>query len=533
MIAAILRAQFIAMRRTFGTGVALSVLGGVFWYGLWTFAALAAFSYTASAPAALLNSSLPLILAGVCLYWQLMPVISASMGSSLDLRKLLAYPLPHARLFFVEILLRLASGLEMILVLAGTATGMAANPAAHRNAAMLCALVVFVLFNLLLASGVRSLLERLLTRRKVRELLVLVTAALWVLPRFILLTGARSKVGDRILGAALAAGLPWSAAAHAALGQLGTLDWPSLALWTLAAAWFGRMQFERSLRFDAAAAQASPVESRGRAAFADVCYRLPSRMLPDPVGAIVEKELRTLARSPVFRNLFFMGFTFGLLVWLPMVIGRTGAAAHRDSFLASHFLTIVSLYALPLLGQVTYWNCLAFDRAAAAFWFVTPQPVSAVLVAKNIASQAPVYLEIAILACISSAFRLLTGWDEAVEALAVVATCSVYMLAMGNITSIEYPRGLNPDRASQGGSAGRFQLLVLVFYPLAILPAALAFLARYAFASEMVFGVVLAMAALVGAIIYKLTLASAAATAIDRREAILQALGTGEGPVVS
>ena len=533
MIAAILRAQFIAMRRTFGTGIALSLLGGVFWYGLWSFAALAAFSYMASAPAARLDTSLPLLLAGVCLYWQLMPVVSASMGSSLDLRKLLVYPLPHARLFFVEILLRLASGLEMILVLAGAAAGLAMNPGTHGSAGMACAFAVFVLFNLLLASGVRSLLERLLTRRKVRELLVLITAALWVLPRFILLTGIRSRMSDRVLGAALAACLPWSAAAHAALGQVGTFAWPWLALWTLAAAWFGRMQFERSLRYDAAAAQASPAESPGRAAFADLCYRMPSRILPDPVGAIVEKELRTLARSPVFRNLFFMGFTFGLLVWLPMVIGRTGVGAHRDSFLATHFLTIVSLYALTLLGQVTYWNCLAFDRSAAAFWFVMPQPISAVVVAKNIASQAPVYLEIAVLAGISSALRLLTGWGEVVEALAVVGTCSLYMLAMGNITSIEYPRGLNPDRASQGGSAGRFQLLVLVFYPLAILPAALAFLARYAFSSETVFAVVLALAAAMGAIIYKLTLGSAAASAIDRREAILQALGTGEGPVVS
>jgi ABC-2 type transport system permease protein len=338
-------------------------------------------------------------------------------------------------------------------------------------------------------------------------------------------------VGDRALGAVLAAGLPWGAAAHAALGQLASLAWPALAAWTLAAAWFGRAQFERSLRYDAAAALATPADTPIRASFADRCYRLPSRVLPDPLGAIVEKELRTLARAPTFRNMFFMGFTFGVLVWLPMVIGRTGG--HRDSLLARHFLTVVSIYALTLLGQVTYWNSFAFDRSAAAFWFVTPQPIATVVVAKNIASQAPVFLEIVILTAISGALRLLTGWGEVVEAFAVVAVSSLYMLAMGNITSIEYPRGLNPERVSQGGSAGRFQLLVLIFYPLALVPAAMAFLAQYAFDSVTVFRVVLLLAGAVGAAVYKLTLESAVAAAGERREAILQALGTGEGPVVS
>lgn len=532
MIAAILRAQFIVMRRTLGSGVAPSVIGGVVWYGLWTVAAAGAFSYMAATPPVGLMRILTLLLAGVCAYWQLMPVISATMGSSLDLRKLLAYPIPTARLFYVEILLRVASGAEMLLVLIATGIGLAVNPATHGAAAIAGSLAVFVLFNLLLASGVRSLLERLLMRRKVRELMVLLMAMLWVLPRFIMMTGVRPKFAGRVIPAAFATGLPWSAAAHAALGLFPTVAWCSLGAWVLAAAWFGRMQFGRSLRFDAAAAQAAPREIEG-VSFGDRWFRMPSRFLPDPLGAMVEKELRTLSRAPTFRNLFFMGFTFGLLIWLPMVIGRSGTNAHRDSFMSAHFLTIVSVYALTLLGQVTYWNCFAFDRSAAAFWFVAPQPISTVLIAKNIASQLPVYLEIVILTAISLALRLVTGWGQVVEAFGVVVTCSIYMLAMGNVTSLEYPRGINPERVAHGGGAGRFQSLMLIFYPLALLPVALAFLARYAFDSELVFHVALLLVALGGAVIYKFTLASAVATADRRRETILQTLASGEGPVAT
>ena len=48
----------------------------------------------------------------------------------------------------------------------------------------------------------------------------------------------------------------------------------------------------------------------------------PIVLLPDPLAAVVEKELRALSRTPRFRMVFIMGFSFGLLVWLPITLGR-------------------------------------------------------------------------------------------------------------------------------------------------------------------------------------------------------------------
>ena len=84
-------------------------------------------------------------------------------------------------------LLRLTTGAEMVLVLAGGVAGLFRNPATRGWPAVVPVLV-FIVFNLLLASGARSLLERLLSRRKVRELLVFlifmaVDAAALPLPR--------------------------------------------------------------------------------------------------------------------------------------------------------------------------------------------------------------------------------------------------------------------------------------------------------------------------------------------------------------
>src|SRR5262249_34903601 len=42
---------------------------------------------------------------------------------------------------------------------------------------------------------------------------------------------------------------------------------------------------------------------------------------------------------------------------------------------SSWFLTVVCLYALMLLGQVSYWNSFGFDRGAAALYFAAPVPM--------------------------------------------------------------------------------------------------------------------------------------------------------------
>jgi ABC-2 type transport system permease protein len=243
-----------------------------------------------------------------------------------------------------------------------------------------------------------------------------------------------------------------------------------------------------------------------------------------PTGGIVEKELRSLARTPRFRMVFVMGFTFGLLVWFPMVSGRNPGS--------QYFLIAVCVYSLTLLGQVSYWNAFGFDRSAAVFYFAAPQPISKVLMGKNVASLCFIYLEVLILTGITAALGF-GGWSVVVETLLVVGVCAVYMLALGNISSVQYPRALSPERVSQGGASGRFQGLIFILYPLALLPVFLAYVARYAFDSQVVFVFVMAIAAAIGGVLYWQAMESAVRTAVKRREQILQELSKGDGPVTA
>ena len=244
----------------------------------------------------------------------------------------------------------------------------------------------------------------------------------------------------------------------------------------------------------------------------------------------MEKELRSLSRTPRFRMVFVMGFTFGLLVWFPMIV------THRPGRIAEpspYFLLIVCLYALTLLGQVSYWNCFGFDRSATAFYFAAPVPdfegsdrqESGVPVLYLPGGPHPDERDLAL--------RLSAGWQRAVESLLVMGICSLYTLALGNISSVHYPRGLNPERVSQGGSSGKFQGLIFLLYPVTLLPVGLAYLARYAFDSEWIFAIGLAIAAIIGGVLYSMSMESAAYRALERRESIVAELSKGDGPVVA
>jgi ABC-2 type transport system permease protein len=528
MIAAILRAQLLSMRIG-GRGRVLGIITGLLWYGLWVVAGCAVFLGVSGASAVRLQTFLPFGALAVCVYWQAMPILSASMGSGLDMRKLMVYPVPHAKLFQVELLLRLTTGLEMLMVLTGAVAGLVhRSPIAGWLA--LPAVLIYIAFNLLLASGTRSLLERLLSKRKVRELLVFLIFMLWMVPRFMFASGHRPQLSGSWTRLMEHAAWPWTAAAWAALGHSELAALLSLAAWTLLAAWFGRSQFERNLRFDAVAAQATPQTSGPAHAASEAFYRFPARWLSDPLAAIVEKELRSLARTPRYRMVFVMGFSFGLMVWLPMILGNR---AGRNTTLSRHFLTVVCVYALTLLGQVSFWNCFGFDRSAAQIYFAAPQPLTKIFAGKNVAALVFIYMEVFILTGVTSLFGVNLGAAQILETLLVIGICSLYMLALGNISSVQYPRGLNPERVSQGGASSRFQALIMLLYPVSLVPVLLAYLARYAFNSELAFYLVLGFAAVVGAVLYWIAMESAVSTARHQRERIMRDLSNADGPIAS
>lgn len=495
------------------------------WYGMWGGFALGAWFATSVLDPSRLSIGVPWGLMGIFLYWQLAPIMTTHMGVSIDVRKLLLYPIPTSRLFVIELLLSAVAGLEMLLVLAGGTLGLLENPAVPAWGPLI-ALPLFVAFNLFIAAGLRSLLERLLAYRHIREALVFLFVMAAALPQLLAYTGLR-RGAWRFLAESPQPLWPWTAASRLALGERAPLLLALLAAWTALAYLFGAAQFRRGLRFDFAARAAADRPTEGTRK-TGALYRLPGLFLPDPLAALVEKELRSLCRTPRFRLLFLMGFSFGVAIWWPLFRRSSG---HGQA--GGYYPVIISVYALILLAEPLIWNVFGFDRAAVQLYFSTPVPFSKVLAGKNLAGAIFIVLEITLVMLVCLLLRLPMSGLRILEAYLVTLVFGLYLGAAGNLSSLYYPRAVNPDHSWGRASGGKPALLLMVSFPLLGIPVLLAYGARYAFSSEAAFYGVLAFAAAAGAVFYGVSMASALTAAAGRKERLLAALAESAGPLVT
>lgn len=467
--------------------------------------------------------------AGAMLYWQLVPLALVSGGMSLQVKRLAVYPIPEHKLFALEVILRVTTGIEPLILMAGAMIGLWRHPAVPFWAPL--AFVPFALLNMVLSAGLRDLMMRILARRGLREIVVLGFVLLTALPQVLVSTTSPEKLRglEDKLGKLPSLPLPWTVTVDLATVRGGVADLFWLGLWLLAGTQFGLSQFRRNLRWDADEAQSkerASVSARG-AGFVERLYRLPSTVLPDPLGVLVEKEFRSLTRAPRFRLVFFMGFSFGLAIWLPILFGK----GRSPGFFSDNFLVLVSLYAALLLGEVLFWNFFGFDRQAVQAYFVVPVRFTQVIVAKNIAAVVLMLLEVSIVAIAVRLIGFPVSFDKLVESFAVTMLFCVLLLSAGNIASLSHPRAVNPAQSWRNTSSGRVQGLLLVLYPLMTIPAGLAYLARYAFETQSAFYMVLGAGFLVACMAYGVSLDSAKTIAAERTESIIEALSSGQGPI--
>lgn len=528
MIAAILKAQLLSMRVRRGGARAsalFSSITGLIFYGFWAMLAwmgILFFSLPNQTP--WFVPALSWVLLFVMLYWQLAPVISASFGASLDLRKLLAYPIPPAKLFLVEVLLRVATCLEMLIVISGPVIGLLRNPRVGWKAtpALVVGALVFAAMNILLSAGARNWLERVFLRTRLKEAVMLLVVFSALAPQFLIL--AHVKKQAIVQFAPTQVFWPWASFAHFMLGDASLKAGLAAAAWVAAALWFSQRQFQRSLRFDGAAVKRIERETKPRSVL-DSLYRMPSRFLPDPLAVMIEKELRTYVRIPRFRMVYIMSCSFGLLLYMPTLQkGRS-----HDGFFMQNALPMMALYGLLMLGQISYWNAFGFDRSAVQGYFSWPVRFRDVLIAKNIAVVIMLLPQILLISIICKLARMPLSPGKVLETIVVMTIASLYWFALGNISSVRIPRAIDPDKMNQ--MANKMQALTIWGAPILLFPLALAYWSRWFFSSELVFAGLLLVAAIVGGIFYWVGLDSAVNTAYEKREKMLLELSRSDGPV--
>ena len=468
------------------------------------------------------------VLSGVLLvgmlYWQLAPVITASFGASIDLRKLMAYPIPRGKLFQVELLLRAITSFDVLIVLTGICTGLLRNRLYGAAAApyIISGALAFIAMNVFLSAGIRALLERFFLRTRFKEIFFLILVLVSLTPQLLILTNVKRPTA-LLRFAPSQAFLPWATMARLMLHDNASASAVAAAGWVVAAFLFGRRQFERTLSFDGSTVKKKEKELAPDG-LSERIFRFPSRFLSDPLAALIEKELRTLSRIARFRMAYGMSCFFGVIVFAPALRHQ------RDSpGLLQYALPLMAVYGLLVLGQITYWNSFGFDRSAAQGYFCWPIRFRDALIAKNLTVMALMAPQILLVSMVAHAFGVPSSFGKIVETFAVMIIAGLFWFALGNIFSVRMPRAMDPDKMNQ--MSNKLQALTIFAAPVVLLPVVLAYWARAVFGNELVFAGIMVIAAILGGIFYKVGLDSAVESAIANRESMLLELARADGPV--
>lgn len=528
----VVRAQLQMYRNTLGRRGTLATFFNFIATGMWyTGAAALAWllaSYFSSLPDMReMLQLLVIVLLGITIYWQLSPIISVSFGLALDLKRLLIFPIPFRQYFLIELLLCVPRNAEMLLLSGGVIGGLLANPRLSKLAVIAVG-VLFLAFNFFLNIAIRAIVAKLSRKRLWREIAVLAILAVILVPSFLLQTskGQRSLL-DRVTAFDAHHVLPWSAAASAFAGDALPPSIAVLGVWTLVAFVGARGLFYRSLHAEFDSSLEPSLASRPGRTCADLRARvasLISRPLPQPLSALIEKEFLTLTRSPRFITVFIMGFTFGIIVFLPLAANTGGGT----TMMSRNFLTVVTAYAILLMSEMAFWNIFGLDRQAAQVFFFAPVSLRTVFFAKNIVAFLIIGVQVFIISLVCALIGMkvtLTGVAEAVLA-AIVLT--INMFAVGNQSSVRYPMGVNPQQSWNASGQARYRVVLMMLFPIVSLPTSLAYLARWAFRSDAAFYAGMTVAAMIAIVFYLVSLDSAIDYATRRREHLVGLLGNIE-----
>ncbi len=387
---------------------------------------------------------------GIFLFWQFFPVFTAGFGAGFDFRNLLRFPL-SLRAFYI---LGLAYGFADFAAIASIcwliATILGATMA---NAAVLPAMLVisllFVLMNITLERLIGSWLERILARRRSREIFFALFILFAISVQFInpMLQryghSAQPWVGQVLPYLAI---FPPSFAGRAVLGAaqnhfggtlLGSAGVTAYALLFSVFLW---LRFAKQYRGEELSETAAPSRSRVRPVARAAGQSDALRLLTPQVAAVLRKEFRYLTRNSFAFFLLIMPPVFVLLFTTEFAGRHPTAAKHPVS--TEFFFPGMMAYLILILMAPAY-NSFAYDGKAIQTYFTSPLSFREVFLGKNLLQVAMLAFELTLSIV---AFSYLVGLPSLPVLLATIAAIIFFIagqLSIANWSSLCFPRKLN------------------------------------------------------------------------------------------
>ena len=399
----------------------------------------------------------------IFLFWQVFPIFAAGFGSNFEFRTLLRFPFSASAFYLIGLAYGLADFPALASIcwlLAMTAGAAVAMPSVLPL--MLMVVLLFILLSVTIERLIGSWLERLLARRRSREIFFGLFILLMFSMQFISPIQSRymRKGSPALLGMVkYLAPFPPSLSARVitgairrdfldiALGLSGLTAFAvffSALLWQrFAAQYRGEELSESPSPSGAALARGSPsnTTTARRHFSAEIAWNWRNffGFLSPKVGAIVRKEYSYLVRN---------GYAFLLLVLPPAqtllfssqfagkhpIIGGQGVSA---DFL---FPSMMAYTILVLMGPA--YNAFAYESRGIQTYFTAPLKFQDIFVAKNLVSATMVVFEVFICGVVL-AWRI--GLPSAstlfATAFALIFTVTGQM-PIANWSSLSFPRKL-------------------------------------------------------------------------------------------
>jgi ABC-2 type transport system permease protein len=476
---------------------------------------------------------LPVLLWPVFLFWQLFPVMASAFTENVDSSNLLRFPLTFPTYF----LIRIAYGsldpstLMGSFWLLGISIGIAcASPPLFVVAVPV--LLLFAIFNILLARMFFTWVERWLAQRRTREILgvffLFMVIGFQSIGPLVRHFGNRSRPAvSRVVVQALPIerllppGLTGVTIAHSLRGEyrLALGSFALLCAYTLAVLWLLnlrlRAQFRGENLSEAAARTAAPAAKQP----VRLGWNIPG--VSGAVAAVLEKEIRYLSRSGP--TLFTLVMPVVILLIFRYSSGKTDSAGGLLGHASDLAFPVGAAYTLLILTNLVY-NSFGADVAGIQFYFVSPVRFREILLGKNLTHSLVLAVEMVLVWAGASLMYRPPPWDILLASLTGVFFALIVNLTVGNLLSIYTPRKV--DLAALGRQrASQVTALVSLGIQAAVLGlCALAILVARAYQRIWLAAIVFVALAAIAIVIYFLVLRRIDSIVLQRREAMIAEL---------
>jgi hypothetical protein len=386
----------------------------------------------------------------IFLFRQLVPIFTAGFGAGFEFRNMLRFPLSLGAFYAIG----LAYGLADFAAIASSCWLMAmiigvarANPTVLPT--MIAISALFLLMNITLERMIGSWLERILARRRTREIFfavfILFAVSLQFLNPLLQRYGRTAQPWVRHVLPYLSVfppSLAGRAIAGAAQGHstdvlLGAAGISAYALLFSVFLWLRfATQYRGEELSETAAPERAVVRPISRAAEQSDALQL----LSPQVAAVLRKEFRYLTRN---------SFAFFLLIMPPVfVLLFTTQFAGRHPTVSKHavstefFFPGLMAYLILILMAPAY-NSFAYDGKGIQTFFTSPVSFREVFLGKNLLQVAMLTFELTLS---MAAFTYLVGLPSLpvlVATLAAIVFNVTGQLAIANWSSLSFPRKLN------------------------------------------------------------------------------------------